>query len=316
VRTVWWRGRGLASTPLVAAAFAAGELSADRVDRLLAAQSGRAVWFARDEGLLVTQAQALRFAEMCKALDDWRHRVDAEQNPDGPQPALVEPSLTLTPVDGGVIVSGELDPVGAKVVISALDAVAAELAPAHPGLSVAGLRPVALIEMARRAMAVPNGARPARVVANEVLGFDAFAELCELSNGTVIRPGHLVPYVDALDVRSIVFDSATNAVATSKRRTFVGALRAVVEVRDRHCQHPSGCDEPIDGCDVDHIVAWSQGGVTSQDNGQLLCRYHNRIEPQHARPPNTGGPDDTGEWRVIHIDFAELHTIDVNELLA
>ena len=170
--------------------------------------------------------------------------------------------------------------------------------------------------MARRAMAVPNGARPARVVANVVVGFDAFARLCELSNGTVIRPGHLVPYVDALDARSIVFDSATNAVATSKRRTFVGALRAVVEVCDRHCQHPSGCDEPIGGCDVDHIVPWSQGGATSQDNGRLLCRYHNRIESQHPRPPNTGEPDDTGEWRVIHIDFTELHTVDVDDLLA
>jgi hypothetical protein len=57
VRTVLWRGRCLASTPLLAAAFAAGDLSADRVDRLLAAQSGRAVWFARDEELLVAQAR-------------------------------------------------------------------------------------------------------------------------------------------------------------------------------------------------------------------------------------------------------------------
>ena len=104
--------------------------------------------------------------------------------------------------------------------------------------------------------------------------------------------------------------------ARSVTRTFVGALRAVVEVRDRHCQHPSGCDEPIDGCDVDHIVPWSHGGVTSQDNGRLLCRYHNRIESQHPRPPNTGEPDDTGDWPVVQINFTELHTVDVNELLA
>ncbi|MFT3853535.1 MAG: HNH endonuclease signature motif containing protein [Ilumatobacteraceae bacterium] len=64
------------------------------------------------------------------------------------------------------------------------------------------------------------------------------------------------------------------------------ALRAVVEVRDRDCQCPSGCDEPIDACDVDHLVPWSHGGVTDQDNGRLLCRSHNRIESQYARPPN------------------------------
>ena len=150
-------------------------------------------------------------------------------------------------------------------------------------------------------MAAPADGRPARILAHVVCGHDAFAELCELSTGTIIHPGHLVPYLGALDIRSIVFDSATHAVATSRRRTFLGALRGVIEVRDRHCQHPSGCDEPIDRCDVDHVVPWSQGGETSQDNGRLLCAFHNRIEPQHARPPTP--PDD---WIIQRIALVDL----------
>ena len=172
---------------------------------------------------------------------------------------------------------------------------------------------MALVEMARRAMAVPADGRPARILAHIACGDEAFARLCELSNGTIVRPARLVPYLDALDIRSIVFDSATHAVRTSNRRTFVGALRGVVEVRDRHCQHPSGCDEPIDACDVDHVVPWSRTHDTSQENGRLLCRFHNRIEPQYARPPNPA--DALASWRTRRVHLADLADIDPAELL-
>jgi 5-methylcytosine-specific restriction endonuclease McrA len=66
-------------------------------------------------------------------------------------------------------------------------------------------------------------------------------------------------------------------VSVSHRRRFTGALRRAIEVRDRHCAHPSGCEVPAHLCDVDHIVPWSQGGATSQENGRLLCSTHNRL---------------------------------------
>jgi len=279
------RGRRLDAAPFVAAAFVVGELSTDQVDLLLAAGAGRDELFARDEATLVEQARELRVGQLHKALEYWRHRADAEVDPDGPEPKLPTPSVTLTPIDGAVAINGELDPVGGQVVSTALEAIADELAVVHPELDRSAVRALALVEMARRAMSVPPGAKPARILANIACGEGAFAQLCELANGTIIRPGHLVAYLGALDIRSIVFDAANRAVAVSSRRTFVGSLRAVIEVRDLHCQHASGCDEPIDACDVDHIIPVCHGGVTSQDNGRLMCTYHNRIEPQFARPP-------------------------------
>ena len=276
---------------MVAAAFAAGELSADQADMLLHARTGREALFARDEQTLVDQARELRLGQLARALTYWARRADAEVDPDGPEPKLPTPTLTLTPIERAVAIKGEFDPVGGQIVTTALDGIADELAATHPDLDRAQLRALALVEMARRAMAVLPGAKPARILANIACGEGAFAELCELANGTIIHPSHLVSYLGALDIRSILYDAARRAVAVSQRRTFVGSLRGVIEVRDLHCQHPSGCDEPIDRCDVDHVTPACKGGLTSQDNGRLMCKFHNRIEPHDARPPTGTTPD-------------------------
>lgn len=299
------RAQRLRSAPHVAHAFRVGDLSADHADSLLGASVGREALFERDEELLVAQARSLRFVPFGKVLDYWRRRADAELDDDGDGPSA-DPVLSLTSVGDLVAVDGQLDPIGGAIVIAAIKAIAEQLAQEDnargcPARSRPESWAAALVEMARRAMAMPDGAQRARVLLQIVAGHDAFAELCELSNGHVIRAGQIVPHLEAVDVRSIVFDSATHAVATSSRRTFVGALRAVVQVRDRHCQHPSGCDEPIDRCDVDHITPWSHGGTTSQANGRLLCRFHNRIDPQCTRPPptrDTGVDDPVGVFEL------------------
>jgi hypothetical protein len=92
----------------------------------------------------------------------------------------------------------------------------------------------------------------------------------------VIAPGLLMPYLGAADIERIVYDPPNRRIEASHRRRFTGALRRIIEVRDQHCQHPSGCDEPAARCDVDHIVPRSRGGLTCLCNGQLLCAYHNR----------------------------------------
>ena len=65
-------------------------------------------------------------------------------------------------------------------------------------------------------------------------------------------------------------------------------LEEPIEVRDGHCQHPSGCDVPAEGCQIDHIIPAEAGGPTSQDNGRCYCRVHNRTRtknPRRKRPP-------------------------------
>lgn len=49
----------------------------------------------------------------------------------------------------------------------------------------------------------------------------------------------------------------------------------MVEVRDQRCTHPC-CDKPVTSCQVDHVVPFDAGGLTTQENAWLLCGPHNR----------------------------------------
>jgi len=82
-------------------------------------------------------------------------------------------------------------------------------------------------------------------------------------------------------LETILFADPLTILGVSQRRSFTGRLRRAIEVRTRHCEHPSGCDEPASRCDVDHIQPYSEGGVTSQFNGRLECWKHNRHPDFH-----------------------------------
>ncbi|WP_322612934.1 HNH endonuclease signature motif containing protein [Dermacoccus abyssi] len=53
--------------------------------------------------------------------------------------------------------------------------------------------------------------------------------------------------------------------------------RRFVEQRDEHCRFP-GCMRPGEFCDADHVVPYADGGATSGENLQLLCRHHHRAK--------------------------------------
>ncbi|HEY1988894.1 MAG TPA: HNH endonuclease signature motif containing protein, partial [Acidimicrobiales bacterium] len=65
-------------------------------------------------------------------------------------------------------------------------------------------------------------------------------------------------------------------------RLFTGATRRGIQLRDRECTHPY-CDRLAVDCEVDHIQPYGQNGPTIQQNGRLLCGFHNRLRNQ--RPP-------------------------------
>jgi hypothetical protein len=163
--------------------------------------------------------------------------------------------------------------------------------------------------MATRSAATPADARRPKPLFTVLLGDDSFTELCELATGTVLSPHQLLPHLDVADLETILFADLLTVAAASPTRSFTGKLRRAIEVRDRHCQHPSGCDVPAPDCDVDHIVPDVDGGPTAQWNGRLECRPHNRDPLKHDHGAAPFPPREVGvldeirarlRWQLRH----------------
>jgi hypothetical protein len=142
----------------------------------------------------------------------------------------------------------------------------------------------ALVEMARRAGAVPAGARLPEPLFSVLVDYETFERTCELAAGTVVAPGSLSRWLGQGWVERVVFDGPDRVKNVGvRRRLFTGGTRRAVQLRDRECFHPY-CDVPAEDCEVDHVTPWSEGGLTVEDNGRPACGFHNR-ERQKARPP-------------------------------
>ena len=182
---------------------------------------------------------------------------------------------------GTVAIDGVLDPLGGEVFKTELDRICQQLrlGDLRDGVSrtVTQRRADALVEMAMRSATAPTDALRPRPLLTVTIGIDPFNHLCQTATGTVIAPGLLIPYLSDADIERIVYDPPARRFEASRKRSFTGAMRRIIEIRDEHCQHPSGCDEPAGRCDIDHITPHSHGGITCLCQGELECLYHNRI---------------------------------------
>jgi 5-methylcytosine-specific restriction endonuclease McrA len=292
-REVIWRTRSLRTMPQTRAAYLDGQLTTSMVDLLIRTRRDvsdpRA--FARDEQILVRWCRDRGYHDARRALAYWVAQQSPRRDEDEHERRRRERRLDVSINDDGTVrVQGCLDPIGGSILTEELKRIEHELylADRHEGVgrTIVQRRADALVEMATRSGAVPAGARRPRALITIVTGHDDFTHLCELANGTRIAPGQMVPLLTAADIEHIAFDGHKRAITATSRRAFTGALRRAIEVRDRHCQHPCGCDVPSTACDIDHITPRHGGGATTQSNGRALCSTHNRNVSIRSRAPD------------------------------
>ncbi|MEX5261978.1 DUF222 domain-containing protein [Kocuria sp. CPCC 205263] len=84
----------------------------------------------------------------------------------------------------------------------------------------------------------------------------------------------------------------TGTVLDHDRTTYAvpADLKRRLRARDGTRRFP-GCRRRAERCDLDHTVAWVEGGPTAADNLAHLCRHHHVLE-------HRDGP--LGRWRVRH----------------
>lgn len=298
-------GRALRSMPAVERAWLAGDIGEAHVGLLAAARiPATADCFDRDEAMLVEQAGTLRYPHFAGCLAYWGQLTDPDGAEETAEAQIAGRRLHLSQsFAGSWALDGLLDPVSGSVVADALMRIDDELFAADwadaktrmgDGVCAGDLartprqrRADALVEMARRAGAVPAGSRLPEPLFTVLVGYETFAgRICELANRIVVAPGALARWLDEGWVERVVFDGPDRVKNVGvRRRIFTGATRRAVEVRDRECFHEL-CDLPAEACQIDHIRPWSAGGPTVEDNGRAACGYHNRQrQPGAANAP-------------------------------
>jgi hypothetical protein len=303
-----WLGRRLRTMPATAEALAAGDISLHHAMVLASLAGGRtAEYFGRDEAILADDARTLAWADFVRAVEYWRQHAD----PDGVErDAAHDQALRRVHLSPGLrgtgILDGMLTPLGYATVDAALRRVEQELFDAdwaaaraehgdaasacHLTRSPAQRRHDALVELATRAVTAPaDGKRPQPLI-SVFVGYESFkGRICQLAGGTVVSPGTVASLLDEALIERVVFDGPSRVIDLGRARRFTGAVRRALDVRDQRCTH-HGCDLPAERCQGDHVHAWTAGGTTTVDNGQLCCGYHNRWRWQHGDPDPPASP--------------------------
>lgn len=299
------QAQAVGTHPVLDAALAAGEVDprqvrviADAVD-VLPASIGKEKIAEAERALLdfAGRFEPARLRRLGDRILEWVAPEIAEEAERfllerAEQRAWRRRGLTLSPpVDGAVHLRGVLTAEDAAVVRAALD----PLCRSRPdGRTAAQMRADALVEVCRGAR---PGGRPAQVTV--IVPFDPVRR--EVGAGTVdsgerVTPATVRRMACDADVLPVVLDTAGRPLDVGRsRRLFPEWLRRVLAARDRGCAFPE-CDRPVGWCDAHHVVSWLDGGVTSVDNGVLLCRGHHRLihdddSGWQIRPGADGLPD-------------------------
>lgn len=297
-------GRQADEAPLFRASWLAGRLTADHLRVLGPALSPKLhEAFARDEAELLAHGEKLRFDDFCRVVAHWLQLAD----PDGADAAELERQarrdvslaqsydgmffgrLTLDPISG-TIVKDELSRI--EEGLFAADWCAAKERLGHDPRtedlerSPAQRRADALVEMAVRSNTAPeNGRRPAPLF-TVLVDYDTFrGRICQLANGTVVSPIAAAQWITQCYVERAVWKAGPRVEVAPSVRLFTGASRRGLEIRDQRCSNRY-CDAPVEQCEADHIIPFSEGGPTTQENGRLLCGYHNRFRNTQRPPPD------------------------------
>ncbi len=316
------RGRALASMPLVAEAFSSGSISCAHVDVLVKAAKAvahaNAEAFGLCEEALVQAAQELTFVPFANAVAYFTQMAD----PDGAEEADMarrarRDAYVIQSINGMYLLGGNLDPIGGAIVAGELSRIEqllfeAEWAKAKEDLgrdpkvhelprTPAQRRADALVEMAVRSKGAKATDRRPAPLFSVFVGYETLkGRISQIEGGPVVSPGALVPWLSEADFERIIFGPGGRIECSKKARFFTGATRRAIEVRDQCCTHPF-CEAPAQRCQIDHITPYSQGGETTQENGRVLCSFHNRLrngEAPGAGGGGGGGGDGNGGWEA------------------
>ena len=281
-------------------AVEAGEVSMSKA-RMVAdvINRDRAAAAERDSEKLTALASELSPNQLARELEQWGRCVDEERGVDTNEDLRAKRSLVTQKRQTGMTeIIAALDPESAEVVAGALDARVQsewrnETADQHAERTSAQRRADALVGICRDWLngfgaETPEASHSTRSnkAPTTPKARPHVSVIINLDNHTT-NTGHGVTErgspLSSATVRRIACDAGISSIFTNgknqivdvarEQRTFTGAIRKVLVLRDQGCRFPS-CNAPPSWTDGHHIEHWVNGGSTTTSNGCLLCSRH------------------------------------------
>ena len=280
-------GQALRSLPLLAAAFAAGELSFDKV------RQATTVATAETDELMTTLAKGASGSQLRRICRSLRRILETEST------RPVRRGLwSRIEEDGMLRLVAILPPEDGELVMKAIESVAAASPlPEETYEPVAARRSDALVAMAESVLAggapglVVAGAAPQMVVHVDVgvLTGETPDGVCNLENGVALSANVARRIGCDADIIPVIERDGLPIDIGRKHRSAPTRLRRALEIRDRFCKFP-GCGVPAQRAHAHHHEPWYFGGGTNLGDMLLLCAYHHgRLHEGAFRIVKAGG---------------------------
>ncbi len=122
------------------------------------------------------------------------------------------------------------------------------------------------------------GGRPAAPVVIHVVAEQATVDGRSQTPAAVLGADGLIPAELAAELaKTARLRPLVPPAATEPHYTPSANLAAFVRARDLTCRAP-GCDRPATDSDLDHTIAYADGGATHPSNVKCLCRLHHLLK--------------------------------------
>ena len=284
-------GEAMHRMPGSVEAMAEGEIGYAHVTVM--ARTAEALGERFDESALIKKARESSPGKFHYICTHYRHAADPKRYAEEQAEQVQQRRLKLSRwMDGTVLLSGQLDPEGGAVLLTAIEPLARKSG-AYDDRDLEQRQGDALVELAA------GGGSQAQIQVTSSLetlrglpgASAADVELSlPLSAKTVERLA-----CDA-SITRIVLGSDSMVIDVGRaRRTISGPARKAINARDRGCTWP-GCERPASWTSGHHLVHWIRGGTNEPDNLTLLCRRHHWMVHD-------------GEWQIVRGDDGRMLTI-------
>jgi hypothetical protein len=267
------------------------------------ARTAKALGDRFNEKLLIEKARDNSPGKFHYICTHYRHAADPQRYA-GEQAELVQNRRlkVSTWMDGTVLVSGQLDPEGGAVLLTALKPLARKSGP-DDYRDLEHRMADAAVEIAMHALdagLIPQqGSQRTHLMVTatlETLRGLPGASAADMELSLPISSKAVERLACDASITRIVLGSDSTVIDVGRaKRTISGPARKALNLRDEHCTWP-GCERPASWSAGHHLVHWIHGGSNDLLNLALLCyRHHWKVHE--------------GNWQIVRGDDGRMLAI-------